>query len=210
MLLREWGFHVVQIVFKCKHSIFLHVPWGASSFHLKHHFAVIIVFDFTWYHFVLNNIEGVMIPCLCTLYFNSNRIFCAQTLGSFLILFRAPFWSYHNIFIQFVLWIDWLLSSFVEVYPPCDLILFAIFDPQYRLISSEFSYLDMCICFQLYFWFMHKLWRNSHYIGLLSFSAHFGNWCQWGRSFEGLKGIGFYALVLFLSICLSCFAWLSI
>jgi hypothetical protein len=42
------------------------------------------------------------------------------------------------------------------------------------------------------------------------FSAHFGNWCQWGRSFEGLKGIGFYALVLFLRIFLSCFAWLSI
>ena len=45
---------------------FLHVPWGASSFHLKHHFAVSIVFNFTWYHFVLNNIEGVMIPCVCT------------------------------------------------------------------------------------------------------------------------------------------------
>jgi hypothetical protein len=58
----------MQIVFKCKHSIFLHVPWGASSFHLKHHFAVIIVFDFTWYHFVLNNIEGVMIPCLSVLW----------------------------------------------------------------------------------------------------------------------------------------------
>jgi hypothetical protein len=92
---------------------FLHVPWGASSFHLKHHFAVIVVFDFTWYHFVLNNIEGVVIPCLCTLYFNSNRIFCTQTLGGFLILFRALFWSYHNIFISFVLWIIWLLSSFV-------------------------------------------------------------------------------------------------
>jgi hypothetical protein len=68
---------------------------------------------FTWYHFVLNNIEGVIIPGLCTSYFNSNRIFCAKTLGSFLILFRALFWSYHNIFIQFVLWIIWLLSSFV-------------------------------------------------------------------------------------------------
>jgi hypothetical protein len=42
------------------------------------------------------------------------------------------------------------------------------------------------------------------------FFAHFSNWCQWGRSFEGLKGIEFYALVLFLNICLSCFAWLSI
>jgi hypothetical protein len=93
---------------------FLHVPWGASSFYLKYHFTVIIVFEFTWYHFVLNNIEGLMIPYLCTLYFNPNRIFCTQTLGSFLILFRAPFWSYHNIITQFVLWIIWLLSSFVE------------------------------------------------------------------------------------------------
>jgi hypothetical protein len=92
----------------------LHVPWGASFVHLKHHFAVSIVFNFTWYHFVLNNIEGVMIPCLCALYFNSNKIFCVQTLGSFLILFRAQFWSYHNIFIQFILWIFWLLLSFVE------------------------------------------------------------------------------------------------
>jgi hypothetical protein len=59
----------------------VHIPWGASSFHLKHHFAVIIVFDFTWYHFVLNNIEGVMISCLCTLYFNSNRIFVHKPWG---------------------------------------------------------------------------------------------------------------------------------
>jgi hypothetical protein len=108
---------------------FLHVPWGASLVRLKHHFTISMVFNFTWNHFVLNNIEGVMIPCLCTLYFNPNRIFCAQTLGSFLILFRAPFWSNHNIFIQFVLWVDWLLSSFGEVYPSCYLILFAIFDP---------------------------------------------------------------------------------
>jgi hypothetical protein len=56
----------------------------------------------------------VMIPCLCTLYFNSNRMFCAQTLRSSPILFRAPFWLYHNIFIQFIFWIIWLLSSFVE------------------------------------------------------------------------------------------------
>jgi hypothetical protein len=27
---------------------FLHVSWGASSFYLKHHFAVSIVFNFTW------------------------------------------------------------------------------------------------------------------------------------------------------------------
>ena len=149
---------------------FLHVPWGASSFHLKHHFAVSIVFNFTWYHFVLNNIEGVMIPCVCTLYFNSNRIFCAHTLGSFPILFRAPFRSYHNIFIQFVLWIVWLLSSFVEVYPSCYLIFFAIFDPQYSLVSFIYLSLYMCMVFTYFFWICTPFWRNSHYIGLLSFS----------------------------------------
>jgi hypothetical protein len=148
---------------------FFHVPWGASSFHLKHHFLVIMVFYFTWYHFSLNNIEGVMIPCSCTLYFNSNIIFCAHPLGSFLVLFRTPFWFYHNIFIQFVLWIIWLLSSFVEVYLSCYLILFVIFDPQYSLVPSDYLPLDMCMCFT-HFLICSPLWRNSHYIGLLSFS----------------------------------------
>jgi hypothetical protein len=147
----------------------LHVPWGASSFHLKCHFVVIIVFDFTWYHFVLNK-EGVMILCLCTLYFNSNRIFCAQTLGSFLILFKAFFCGLIiiSLFNLFFGSFDCSLHS-LEVSSPCYLILFAIFDPQYWLISFEFSNLHMCICFHLYFWFMHTLWRNSHYIGLLSY-----------------------------------------
>jgi hypothetical protein len=187
----------------------LHIPWGAFSFHLKHHFAVIIVVDITWYHCVVNNIEGVMIPCLCNFYFNSNRIFCAQVLGSFLIIFRASFWSYHNIFTQFVLWIIWLLSSFVG---SLSIMLFCLqsFDPQYSLISSNFLSLDMSMCFYSFFWAMHTLRRNSHYIGLLSISAHFGNGCQWGRSFEGLKGIRLQALVWFLSICLAFFTWLSI
>jgi hypothetical protein len=151
-----------------------------------------------------------MIPCLCTLYFNSNIIFCAHTLGSFLILFRAPFLSYHNIIIQSVLWIIWLLSSFVEVYPLCYLILFAILILNIVWFPSNIC---LCICacvFTYFFWISTSFWRNSHYIGLLSFFAHFVNGCQWGRSFEGLKGIGFYALVLCLSICLACFASLCV
>jgi hypothetical protein len=151
---------------------------------------------FHLYHFSLNNIEGVMIPCSCTLYFNPNRILCAQTLGSFLILFRAPFWSYHNIFIQFVLWIDWLLSSFVEVYPSCYLIFFAIFDPQYSLISFKNLPLYMCMCFHLFLLDMHTILEElSLYWPSKLFYAHFGNRCQWGRSFEGLKGIGFYTSI---------------
>jgi hypothetical protein len=87
------------IVFKCKHSILCTYLRELLHFILKNNFVVIIAFDVTLYHFVLNNIEGVMIPCLCTLYFNSNGICCAQTLGSFFILFRALFRSSHKIFI---------------------------------------------------------------------------------------------------------------
>ena len=47
---------------------------------------------------VLNDIEGVRIPCLCTVYSNANILNYAQTLGSFLILFRALYLSYHDIF----------------------------------------------------------------------------------------------------------------
>jgi hypothetical protein len=102
----------------------------------------------------------------------------------------------------------WLLSFFVG---SLSIMLFCLqsFDPQYSLIFSNFLSLDMCMCFH-FFLAMHTLRRNSHYIGLLSLSAHFGNGCQWGRSFKGLKGIGLHTLVLFLNICLACFAWLSI
>ena len=77
-------------------------------------------------------------------------------------------------------------------------------DPQYSLIS--FPTIRHWICA---FDFTHIM-RNAHILGELLlywpskfFSSHFGNQCQWGRSLEGL-GIWFYALVSFLSICLSC------
>jgi hypothetical protein len=60
----------------------VHVPWGASSIFLKHHFVVIIVFDVTWYLFVLNNIKGVLIPCLCTLYFIQIEYFVHKPWGA--------------------------------------------------------------------------------------------------------------------------------
>jgi hypothetical protein len=199
MVLREWGFHVVQIVFKYKKIILCTYLGELPHFILKHHLAIIIVFDVTLYHFVLNNIEVVMIPCLCTLYFNSNRISCAQTLGSFFILFRALFWSYHNIIIWLFLDHLFALFFFLEDYPlcyfVCNLLILNIvlFPPTFCL------WICGCVLTH-FFWNMHTLRRNSHYIGLLSLSAHFVNGCQWGRSFEGLKGSGLQALVLFLSI----------
>ena len=45
---------------------------------------------------------------------------------------------------------------------------------------------------------MHTLWGSSSYIGLLNFSSHFGNRCQWGRSLEGLREFGF--IVMFIGI----------
>jgi hypothetical protein len=43
----------VQIVFNCKYSILCTYLGERPHFILKHHFVVIIVFDVTWYHFVL-------------------------------------------------------------------------------------------------------------------------------------------------------------
>ena len=47
-------------------------------------------------------------------------------------------------------------------------------------------------------WEMHTLWRISHYIDLIMLFTHFGNLCQWGRSFRGFKGIWLCALSLVL------------
>jgi hypothetical protein len=89
--------------------------------------------------------------------------------------------------------------------------LFAIFDPQYSLISFKKIPLYMCMCFHLFLLDMHTILEElSLYWPSKLLFAHFGNGCQWGRSFEGLKGIGFDALVLFLSIGLACFASLCV
>jgi hypothetical protein len=139
-----------------------------------------------------------MIPCLCTLYFNSNGISCAQTLGSFFILFRALFWSYHNIFI-WLFFGSFVCSLFLEDYPlcyfVCNLLILNIvlFPPTFCLW--------ICACVLThFFWNMHTLRRNSHYIGLLSFSAHFGNGCQWGEVLRVWRELGFMLWFCSLSI----------
>jgi hypothetical protein len=155
-----------------------------------------------------------MIPCLCTLYFNPNRIFCAQTLGSFLILFRAPFWSNHNIIIQFILWVDWLLSSFGEVYPLCYLILFAI----YSFFSFKNLPLYMCMCFHSFILDMHTVLEElSLYWPSKLFFYPFWQWMPMREKFWGFKGnwVLCFGFVLkhfpcMLCIVMCCFAWLSI
>jgi hypothetical protein len=182
----------------------LHVPWGASLFHLKHHFAVIIVVDFTWCHCVLNNIEEVMIPCLCTFYFISNRIFCAQALGSFLIIFRASFWSYHNIFTQFFLWIILLLSSFVG---SLSIMLFCLqsFDPQYSLISSNFCLWICDMCFHFFWGLAHHEEELSLYWPSKPFCP-FWQWMPMGEKFRGFEGnwVSCFCFVLKHLSCMLC------
>jgi hypothetical protein len=82
--------------------------------------------------------------------------------------------------------------------------------PQYSLVSFIYLSLYMCMCLHLFFLDMHTILEELTLYWPSKFFAHFGNGCQWGRSFEDLKGIGFYALVLFLSICLACFASLCV
>jgi hypothetical protein len=57
-------------------------------------------------HLVINYLEGDRIPCLCIFYSYAITLMDAETLGSFLISFREPLLSYHDIFlIQLVVWI---------------------------------------------------------------------------------------------------------
>jgi hypothetical protein len=184
MVLWEWGFHVVQIVFKCKHSILCMYLGELPHFILKHHLVVIIVFDVSLYHFVLNNIEGVTIPCLCTLYFNSNGISCAQTLGSFFILFRALFWSYHNIFIWLFLDHLFALFFFLEDYPlcyfVCNLLILNIvlFPPNFCLW--------ICACVLTHFFLEHAHLEEE--LSLYRPSKPFRPFWQWmpmGEKFRG-------------------------
>ena len=117
-------------------------------------------------------------------------------------------------FVQLVLRIFWLLASFVEVSSPC--YLFAIFDPQYSLISSKYSSLDTCIWFHSYYEKCTS-WGETHTI-LAFFICHpFWHLLPMGEKFRGFKGNDFILKIgLFSSVCLSCissllcFAWLNI
>ena len=64
---------------------------------------------------------------------------------------------------------------------------FAIFGPQYSLSSSKYLPLDMCIAFLS----LVEKYTTSGELNLYWSSklfAHFGNRCQWGRSFREFCG----------------------
>ena len=76
-------------------------------------------------------------------------------------------------------------------------------DPQYSLISSKYSSLDMCIRFHSYFEKCNLLEELIVYCSS-KFFFPFRQSMPMGEKFRGFKGIWFYAFVWFLSICLSC------
>ena len=127
---------------------------------------------------------------LCTPYCFANP-YCARTLGSSLLIARTLGWSYHNIFLCYIGFSDPLIGYFF-----CRSIFQFVFllqslDPRYSLISLQLFVIGYVHLISLILWEMHTFWVSSYYIGLLNFSSHFGNRCQWGRSLEGLREFGF-------------------
>ena len=87
---------------------FVHVPWGASSFYLKHQFVLIILFLSHGILIGLNNIVGMRMPYACACCIQMQNLICAQDLGSLLILFRA-------LFLIFSKYLFHLVSSYVQL-----------------------------------------------------------------------------------------------
>ena len=120
----------------------MHKPWGAFLLHLNAHLIsytcfVVYIFMGEWgYH--------ACAPCIAM-----EIIWCAQTLGSFPILYRASIRSYHNIFsfIWYLFLVKWLLDLFdclLHLLMPLHrLFHLQSLDPQYSLISSQWSSLDI-------------------------------------------------------------------
>ena len=147
-------------------------------------------------------------------------------MGSFSMFFRTLLCSYHNIFYScgssdhLIDWFNWypqiacfsLGMSLCHIIPCCNLWILNI----------------VCLPPTIHHWicvlyFTHIL-RNTQFMEehMLywpsKLGAHFGNRCQWGRSLESFvekfRELFIYALVLFLSICITCsciisccFAW---
>ena len=140
---------------------------------------------------VLNDIEGVRIPCLCILYSNAKIQVYARTLGSFLISFRSLFSSYHDILFCPIHSLDLLIVCFIcwsflnRVILLQSLIFNIVWFPPsiHRWIRA--------------FDFTHIM-RNAHLGEELvlywpsKFLVHFGTCCQWGRSLEGLREMVLY------------------
>jgi hypothetical protein len=105
-------------------------------------FTLISVFDsFVFSHAhgsILNDIEGVRIPCLCILYSMQKLKFMHEPWGASLFHLNH-FWLLSSYLVMsnwFFVSLDCLLSSLVEA--SFTMSSFSIFDPQYGLTSSKY------------------------------------------------------------------------
>ena len=64
---------------------------------------------------------------------------------------------------------------------------FAIFGPQYILSSSKYLPLDICIAFHSLVE-KYTIYEDHNLYCISQLFAHFGNRCQWGRSFREFCG----------------------
>ena len=143
------------------HSLFLKCLWGSKDSIFVHY-----VFQYIYFE-------------LCT------------NLGELLYqLFQAPFFSYHNI-LQFpfglICCFQIGLSDLVIACIICDAAFYFI---PLAIFGSSIQFYSLP---SIHHWICANahLWRIYHYIGLLELVTHFGNRCQWGRSFRGFKGSWF-------------------
>ena len=111
-----------------------------------------------------------------------------SSFGGFIFHLESSLVQLIHSFVQLVLWSIWLLASSIEASSPCYLLQSLIlnivwFPPSIRHWICAFD--------------STRIMRNAHLMEELSlywpskFFTHFGNWCQWGRSFEGLRELAF-------------------
>ena len=79
----------------------MHVPWGASSFYLMHHFVVIIRFYFTWYPFLWMILWEWWYHVCAPIFQYKLSIFMHKPWGASLYYLEYSSWSYHNTYLSF-------------------------------------------------------------------------------------------------------------
>ena len=148
---------------------------------------------------------------------------CAQIMGRFSSFFRSLLCSYHNILYSCSsqdLWSSWfncypLIACFnwyllIACFFLCCVLVayhsFSNLGASIQLVFLQVLPLDMCIAFHSLVE-KYTIWRNTFYIGLLSFSpilAIDANGGEVSESFvEKFRESSFLALVVFPSFCIS-------
>ena len=144
-------------------------------------------------------------PILCTLYSNTKILMCAQIMGSFSSFFRTLLCAYHNIFILVAcriiglvgsIDIRWLLASIGIFWLLVSLFVMSLW---HIFLLQSLGINIVCLPPSIGSWVcvLHStlLLRNTQFMEdhnlywPSKIFAHFGNRCQWGRSFREFYGV---------------------